>query len=207
MIFHDVTRTISEGMTVHPGDPPTYIRRVTNTSDGGAFNLSKLCISSHAGTHVDAPSHIYADSATVDEIPLETLAGKAEVLRVSESMITRNVLECANVSSDVKRLLLKTNSPTAHSVSFLSEDAAHWLTERGVELVGIDTMSVDSPDSESLPVHRTLLGAGVIIVENLDLESVSPGVYTMICLPLKLKSCDGSPARVMLIDDAEFEIH
>ena len=100
-----------------------------------------------------------------------------------------------------ERLLLKTRSSGVDGAhAFLTPEAARWLVGQGFRLLGIDGPSVDAEEDDSLPVHRILLDAGVVIVEGLDLHLVPAGVYTLICMPLKLKDCDGAPARVMLLE-------
>jgi arylformamidase len=192
----DITTPISSKMPVYPGDPVIRVERVSDVARGDAFTLSALCMGSHTGTHVDAPSHLLPDVATVDRLPLNAMIGDAMLVGLpGVREVTHEVL-AAVVPDGCERLLLKTGDAEAH----MSDEAARWLAECGVRLVGIDTLSVDAPRSETLDVHRTLLGVGVIILENLALDSVSPGRYTLVCLPLKIAGCDGAPARVVLIE-------
>jgi len=180
----DVTLPMSNGPRSLPGDPP--------------FELG------HMGTHVDAPAHFLKGGATVDQLPLEILVGKARVLEVpGVETIARKDLEKADLRDDI-RLLLKTRmsaqarGDSRHDDSVaLSEDAATYLVQAGIKLVGFDDLSID-PRGTDPKAHQVLLGAGVIVVEGLDLAQVEPGDYDMTCLPLRLVAADGAPARVVL---------
>ena len=181
----DVTLPMSPGPRSSPGEAP--------------FEFG------HAGTHVDAPAQFVKGGPTVDLLPLEILVGKARVLEVpGVETIQRKDLEKADLRDDI-RLLIKTRmSAQAHRDSrhddsvALSEDAATYLVQAGIKLVGFDDLSVDARGSSELKAHQVLLGAGVIVVEGLDLAQVEPGDYDMTCLPLRLVAADGAPARVVL---------
>jgi arylformamidase len=201
--IYDITCTISEDLPIYPGDPVTRITRVLDAANGDAFTLTSISMSTHLGTHVDAPFHFFPDRATVEDIPLDILIGPASVISIETSSgITARDMERFGVLNSTTRILIKTqgDSKGEHPKAYLTEDAVRWIVERGVKLVGIDTISIDSRDDNELAVHRALLGSGVVILESLDLSEVSPGQYTMICLPLKLKGGDGAPARVVLLE-------
>jgi arylformamidase len=160
---------------------------------------------SHSGTHVDAPAHFLRDGASVDQLPLEILLGKARVvaLPVSER-IERDDLEALDLSDDL-RVLLKTRmsgqlrQPTFQQDHiYLTPDAAVYLAQIGIKLVGIDYLSIERFGSDDHASHRALLAAGVVIVEGLDLSDVEPGEYEMACLPLRVAGAEGAPARVVL---------
>ncbi len=158
----------------------------------------------HVGTHVDAPAPFLKGGATVDQLPLEILVGKTRVLDVpGVETIERKDLEKADLRDDI-RLLLRTRmsaqarGDSRHEDSVaMSEDAATYLVQAGIKLVGFDDLSIDGRGSD-LKAHQVLLGAGVIVVEGLDLAQVEPGDYDMTCLPLRLVAADGAPARVVL---------
>lgn len=199
--IHDVTVPLATGMSAYPGDPPYALEAVGN----GPFRLSRVSMSSHAGTHVDAPLHFVASGAAVDQLPLEILLGKARVLELAaRERIERRDLEEADLRDDL-RVLLKTRMSGQmlkggyiEDHVYLSEDAALYLVQAGIKLVGFDYMSVDRAGSTDYPAHHALLGAGVVLVEGLDLSEVEPGEYEMACLPLRLAGGDGAPARVVL---------
>jgi len=190
---------------VYPGDPPFELRFTHRLADGHAYNVAELSMGTHAGTHVDAPFHLLADGATVDELPLEILMGKARVLDLPvRERIERSDLEARDLRADL-RVLLKTRTAgqfhkaqAEHDSVYLTEEAAEYLAQAGLKLVGIDSLSIEEYGSQVFPAHRALLSAGVVIVEGLDLSDVPEGEYDMTCLPLRIAGGDGSPARVVL---------
>ena len=200
--IYDVTRTITSGMAVYPGDPEVRMALTADVKEGAPFTVSSLAMGSHTGTHVDAPRHIFPDGIGVDRISPDQFIGPARVIETGDSIsIDLDQLAASIPPEGCERLLLKTRSEgrdEAHA--FLTPEAARWLVGRDLRLLGIDGPSVDSDKDDSLPVHRILLEAGVVIVEGLDLNRVPAGAYTLICMPLKLKDCDGAPARVMLLE-------
>lgn len=205
----DVTLPLSAELPGYPGDPPFRLEPLLRIEQGAPYNVSRLVSGTHAGTHVDAPAHFVVDGKTVDQLPLELLVGKTRVIEVpAADWIERRDLEKADLRDDL-RVLLKTRisqRPRGHGVHEdpvpLRADAATYLVQAGIKLVGIDCLSVDPLDGKDFPAHRTLLGAGVIVVEGLDLAAVEPGDYDMTCLPLRLSGADGSPARVFLRERA-----
>ena len=177
MPLWDVTRRLGPDTEVWPGDSPVELE-FTRSAEG--VSVGRLACSVHAGTHVDAPAHYYAGGRGVDQLPLDILIGPCLVAD----------LDPALTPPDSERILFRTRG--AH----LDEAGARRLLAAGVRLVGVDTMSIEPEGADAL--HRFLLGAGVVIVENLDLEGVRPGEYELLCLPLRLDQADGSPARVIL---------
>ena len=209
MKTYDITIPITSQMPVWPGDPGVQIERVSKIEAGDSANVSHLSFGAHTGTHVDAPYHFIAEGVTLEKIPLEIFIGRAYVVHLPDiDLITVDVLESAGIPPRTSRVLFKTRNSnlwasgeTEFQTDFvaLSADAAEYLVERGIELVGVDYLSV-APFHDSVPTHRILLGAGVVVVEGLDLSSVKPGSYTLYCLPLKLEGVDGAPARAILIE-------
>jgi arylformamidase len=198
----DVTQLISEQLPVWPGDLPVHVTRV---SDGPPM-LSGLSMSCHAGTHVDAPAHFLLGGAGVDALPLDVLIGPAWVVRFAgRGPLTASMFAEVAIPTDTVRLLIRSDNSDRVVEAFdpdfvaLTTDAATWLLEHGIRLVGIDGPSIEAYDAPGDPVHRTLLAAGVIIVENLALAGVAPGAYELTCLPLPIAGCDGAPARVVLM--------
>jgi arylformamidase len=210
MRTYDISLTISPDMPVWPGDPKVVIKRIAKISEGDNANVSQLELSVHTGTHLDAPNHFLdQDKTTVEQLDLKTLAGRAYVLHLPDEvdLITRTILENAEIPPRTRRLLLRTRNShlwaqqeKKFNQTFVGIDAsgAEYLTERGVRLVGVDYLSV-APYHEGRPTHEILLGSGVVIVEGLDLSQVSQGRYTLYCLPLKLQGAEGAPARAILI--------
>ena len=206
----DISVPISPGLPVWPEDPPIEFERYRAISAGDDCNASRLCCSVHTGTHVDAPGHFIDNALTVEDLSLDTLLGPALVIEVpTAGAIEPDFLESVLLPHGIVRLLFKTRNSDLwrkpdHSFHTdyvaLSQRAAAWIVDRGIRLVGVDYLSVQIfTDSEPL-THRTLLKAGVIIVEGLNLQAVRPGSYQLICLPLKLVGSDGAPARAVLIE-------
>jgi arylformamidase len=210
MQFYDITLTITPDLPVWPGDPKVELERVSKIEDGANANVSRIAMSAHTGTHVDAPYHFLGDSPiTVEQMPLSVLTGNAQVIYIPEnvSLITRQVLLSLPLITRSKRLLFHTRNSRywaektpGFQKSFvgLSLDAAEMLAEMGVQLIGIDYLSV-APYKNSRPTHEVLLEAGIIILEGIDLSQVPEGEYELCCLPLKLGGADGAPTRAILI--------
>ncbi|HEY7924313.1 MAG TPA: cyclase family protein [Vicinamibacteria bacterium] len=202
--IHDVTVPLVPGLVVFPGDPPLVVERVQQAGDA-PYGLSRLSLTTHSGTHVDAPSHFVAGGATVDELPLEILMGKTRVVELmARERVERADLESLDLRDDL-RVLLKTRmsgqllkSGYQEDHVYLTEDAAVYLVQAGLKLVGFDYLSIDRFGNAGFLAHHALLGAGVIVVEGLDLSEVEPGEYDMACLPLRVGGGDGAPARVVL---------
>jgi arylformamidase len=208
MRTYDITLTITPDMIVWPGDPKVSIQRTSSMDSGDNANVSQISMSCHTGTHVDAPHHFLNNGKTVEDLSLDLLVGRAYVLYLPEvSQITASDLRYAEIPPRTRRLLFKTrnselwkNGHREFKPDFvaLSVDAAEWLVDRNVRLVGIDYLSI-APYNLGSPVHTILLDAGVVVIEGLDLSKVSPGRYTLHCLPLKLGGADGAPTRCVLV--------
>ena len=202
--IHDVTVPLTPGMPTYPGDPPFEIEPV-RTLEGDRYRLSRMRLSTHVGTHVDAPAHFLAGGATVDQLPLEILLGKARVVELaSRERVERADLEALDLRDDL-RVLFKTRMSGQilrggyqEDHLYITVDAAHYLAQAGIKLVGFDYLSIDRAGSADFPAHQALLGAGVVVVEGLDLSAVEAGEYEMACLPLRVGSGDAAPARVVL---------
>ena len=205
MRIFDITLPIYPGMPVYEGDPEVSIRTWLSLEGGGAANVSLLRLGSHTGTHVDAPLHFRSDAPGVDRLPLDVLIGPARVYALGAAdHIDVNSLRGVDLGA-CPRVLFKTRNSARRregrsSPDFvaLAGDGACRLVEAGVQLVGLDGPSADPFSSTDFPVHHTLLDAGIIIVEGLDLYAVPPGDYELLCLPLKIRGGDGAPARVVL---------
>ncbi|MDO9033776.1 MAG: cyclase family protein [Methanoregula sp.] len=198
MEIFDITRPLSAETLVYPGDlKPSFTQR-----DGGKYLISDLHMSSHTGTHIDAPVHYLKSGDTIDAIPLINLIGRCRVVDVSGAGSTITAEHLDGKTDNTTRLLLKTSfsghNKFIETYPSLSFDAACLITGKGICCVGIDSPSIESYHCDGT-VHRELLGKGCIIIELLDLSAVTEGDYDMIALPLRLEGLDGSPARVVLI--------
>jgi arylformamidase len=201
----DVTAPLSRELPTFPGDPSFELRFTHRIADGDPYNVASITMGTHTGTHVDAPYHFVDGGATVEQLPLEILMGKCRVIALGmRESIERADLEAFDLRDDI-RLLLKTRmSGQVRQPTFqedfvsLSADAATYLVQAGIKLVGIDYLSVETYGSRDFAAHHALLEAGVVIVEGLDLSDVEAGEYDLTCLPLSIAGADGSPARVVL---------
>ena len=206
MQFFDISLTIHNSMLVWRGDSPAEID-VFATVEKDGYGQTKLKLTTHTGTHIDAPNHFVANGAGIDQIPLEKLIGPCKVLDMTN--IGRNEIlpeDFKNPVEEGDRILLKTgnykllkDSKFPDEYVSLSEEAAKFLVSKNINLVGIDFLGIEKEKNPGHPVHVTLLLAGVVNVEGLDLENIEPGEYELICLPLKIKNGDGAPARVILV--------
>ena len=207
MTIHDVSVKISPDMVVWPGDAGVEITPVSRISQGGSANISELRMGSHSGTHVDPPLHFIEGGTTVDQLPLDVLIGECVVCDVRDvPAIDIPVLEACAIPEGTERILFKTRNSAfwkenefRTDFTYIDPDAARWLIDRGIRLVGIDYLSVEKYKTPGHPTHMALLSAGVVAIEGLDLSEVSGGRYTLICLPLRIEGGDGSPARAVLI--------
>lgn len=208
MQTYDISLAISPDLPVWPGDPPIVLERVKRMEEGANNNVSRLDMSVHTGTHVDAPYHFLQEGKTVEQLRLNLLTGRVYVLHLPDvDLITADVLEQAQIPPRTRRVLFKTRNSdywarreNSFQTDFvaLNPEGAHYLVQRGVKLVGVDYLSV-APYKKSKLTHEILLKAGVVIIEGLDLSEVSQGRYTLFCLPLKLVGSDGAPARAILV--------
>lgn len=211
MKIHDISLVITPDLPVWPGDQTVELERVSKMEEGEHNNVSRLALSVHAGTHVDAPFHFIANGKTIESLSLNTLVGPVQVIELPASvqLISSADLKEAVIDKGVERVLLKTRNseywkqaglPFQKEFTAVSPDGAAYLLERGIKLVGIDYFSI-APFGDSIPTHRALLGAEVIILEGIDLSAISAGRYQLYCLPLKLGGSDGAPARAILIEE------
>jgi len=204
--IYDVSLTIHPDMPVWPGDPGVKIKPVDSISGGDSGNVSVIHLSTHAGTHVDAPRHFIPRGIGIDGISPEVLVGRARLVRISSAIqsVDRKTLEKLDLKN-VERLILSTRDSSlakektiTPDYAFLSEDAAQYLVDKGIKLVGTDNFSIDEFHNNNQPAHHILLAAGVVILEGLDLIGIPAADYELLCLPLKIENADGAPARVFL---------
>jgi len=203
----DISVPLQARMPLWPGSPGVRLDAVLRIDAGDEVNASQLTCGVHAGTHVDAPWHFLVDGTTVEQLPLDVLVGEAWVAHLpSVDAVSAEVLAAQGLPRQSRRLLLRTRNSewwAAGETAFreeyvaLTEDAAEWVVDRRIRLIGVDYLSVqryrDPPNT-----HRILLRAGVVIVEGLNLAGVSAGRYELLCLPLRLSGAEGAPARAVL---------
>jgi arylformamidase len=201
----DISLPISCVMPIWPGDPRPQLTPVTSLEAEG-FQVSQLVLGTHTGTHLDAPRHFIPGGRTIDQVDLDALVGVCRVVEVinTEGPISRADLQRVELHPG-ERLLLKTRNSqqpagptfTPHFVA-LDPSAADYVCEQGVRLVGIDGPSIDAWDASDFPSHKRLLGADILILENLVLRHVVPELYGLIAVPLNLIGADGCPIRALL---------
>ncbi|HYY58832.1 MAG TPA: cyclase family protein [Pyrinomonadaceae bacterium] len=206
----DVSVPISQDTPTYPGDPHIEIEQWAALGRGDTANVSMLHFGAHTATHVDAPAHFIEGAPKVDSLPLDVLIGEAKVVEIPTDV---RAIEARHVDSltldGAKRVLFKTRNSSLWAnvaggfrtdFTYLAPDAARALVRMGVQLVGIDYLSVEQFKPERFETHTTLLSGGVVIVEGLDLREVRAGTYELICLPLRITggTGDGAPARAVL---------
>lgn len=205
--IYDLSVPIRTGGLVYPGNPEISIELQQAVAKGASANVSLIRFGSHTGTHADASRHFFDDGQPADKIPLEHLIGPAILVAFPDDVrsVTAEHLKAKGLKGH-KRVLIRTRNSGLLSqgefvrdYTFLAPDGAQYLVDLGVELVGVDYLSIEQFHSGHHRTHRTLLERSVVIIEGLDLSVPQPGEYQFICLPLRLEGCDGAPARAVLI--------
>ena len=212
MRIHDISVTVTESIPTWPGDPPVSLRRAHSISKGDAANVSRLEAGVHTGTHIDAPVHFIEGARGIDSLPLEALVGPCLVVAADPPGTTLRPEDLP--ATDATRILFKTRNSRHWAAArqglqggfdedfvAIGLELATDLIRRGIQLVGVDYLSVEEFRAPfEHPVHRALLEAGIVILEGCDLSAVESGEYHLYALPVKLGGSDGAPARAILIE-------
>jgi len=206
MRIYDISVPIREKMPTWPGDPAVKVSLAMSMERGDGANVSALSMGAHTGTHFDAPYHMVQGGQTVDRLDLETLVGPCRVFEIpTEDEIDVTHLRGMPLKGTTRVLFKTTNSNLwaasdefSEEFVYLTPTAAKFLVGMGVKLVGVDYLSVEGYNAQGAPAHLALLGAGVIILEGLNLADVPPGDYELIALPLKIEGAEGAPGRALL---------
>ncbi len=215
MKIWDISRSLSNEFAEWPGDEPFRYRLTNEIAKGASVNLGAVSMSVHNGTHADARFHFETNGESIEKAPLDLYLGRATVVDLSQSfsrLKEKHLITLDDLRPDAEeiaatsRLLLKTgrwsdSTVFPEKIPVLAADVPVWLQKNGVKLLGVDLPSVDDIDSKSLQNHHALAGAGVAIIESLDLSDVAPGVYNFAALPLKIAGADGAPVRAVLWRD------
>ena len=174
------------------GDPAPRMRRLQEIEENAEYTLSVYSASAHAATHADAPLHYILGGADAEELPLSPFVGGCTVLSCSGELTGA---EAEELLSGVKerRILLK-----GFGNAFLSQSAAFAFVSEGIRLVGTDAPSIGRGNQENR-AHRELLGTGIPILENLDLDEIEPGNYFLVAAPIKMAGIEGAPVRALLL--------
>lgn len=210
MRIFDISVPITQDLPVWPGDPKIVIEQLDSIDGGSHANVSRISMCVHAGTHVDAPHHFLNNKQGIDTLPLELLTGSTYVACLPDSVyaIDSAAVEAAQIPEGTRRLLFRTRNSDFWSgnvkefqTSFtaVTTDGAEAIIRKGVKVIGLDYLSV-APYKQGEPVHKALLGAGIVLIEGLNLAAVPQGHYTLYCLPLKIAGADGAPARAILVE-------
>ena len=210
MPIYDISLTISNDLPVWPGDTPVNLVRNRDMHYGELYTLSQLTSTVHVGSHLDAPMHFVRHGHGVDQIELSKLIGPCFVVNLPGiDSIDAQSLEQAHIPENTTRLLCRTRNSeywargdNVFHTDFVAIEpsGAEWIVQHGMQLVGVDYLSVGAYEG-GIPTHEILLSNGVVPVEGLDLSRIDPREYQLICLPLKLKDCDGAPVRAVLMRD------
>jgi arylformamidase len=199
----DVSRPLDSRLAVWPGDTEFDFQLTWKQSAGASVNVGAVRLSTHCGTHVDAPFHFDEQGQKVDELALATFVGKAIVVHVPN----RPAISRDDLSRDwqgATRLLLRTDAwddphTFPQQIPVVERDVPAWLGSQGIVLLGVDVPSVDVFDTQELPNHHALAENGIAILESLNLQGVEEGVYNLVAAPLKLVGGDAAPVRALLM--------
>jgi len=207
MTFIDISLPVQADLPAWPGDPKIKLYWLSQIDQGSEANVSGLKMSVHSGTHIDAPFHFIQKGATIDKIDLEEMIGNAIVIEVPshltsinfEYLETLDLLGCERILFKTKNSLKWERNEKIFDRTFIGidPDGAKWLVGKKIRLVGIDYLSI-APYECTVEPHKILLGAGILVLEGLNLSNVEGGKYRLICLPLNLVGREGAPARAML---------
>ncbi len=201
----DISRSLTSTTAVWPGDIPYSLPSVVRRSDGDTVNVTRLNMSSHTATHMDAPYHFTDDGSTVEQMDLARYWGLAQLVTVQKESGPLSPADFAHVDlSLAPRLLVHSRAshqdPTQfhHDYVYPSPELADFLGQYGIILYGADAPSMDASDSQTLDGHHALLRNDIMILEGLNFTAVDDGLYELVALPLKLVHGDGSPIRAAL---------
>ena len=211
MRIYDITQPLTDATPVWPGDESVTLVLSASMARGATVNVGRLSTSLHAGTHVDAPYHYRSDGARVDAYEIERFVGACAVIACPTLFgpVNLQVVEEAwsRIASPVEagtRVLIQTRATRglgwSNTFPHLTVEVVGWLASIGCRLVGLDAPSYDPMDSKTLDAHHALAEAGIANLENLVLDDVPEGVYTLAALPMAIVGMDAAPVRAVLID-------
>jgi len=205
---YDISILLGVESVVFPGIQPFSMKQAEISVGNETFRSSDLVISAHAGTHLDAPSHLKTYKKTMDQYSIESFILPAIVVNIEDKEAIRlSELKGFEINRGDALLLRTSNSETGRNVCsapsdsyvYMSVEAADLCVEKGVSLVGFDYFVGEKANDKFAPIHHRLFKKDILILEGANLKDVPPGRYTMFCLPLKMKGSEGSPVRAILI--------
>ena len=192
----DITREVLS-CPVFPGDPVAILEKVKTIGDDCQYNLGKIEMCLHNGTHMDAPLHFLSDEKDITEIPHEAFFGPCVVVEANTEMITGAFVE-EYFPRNAKRILVKSGGKAV-----FHESAASAIAQMGCYLVGTDGMTVE-PEGSDGRTHRMFLMDNIALLENLDLSNVKKGDYFLSAAPIKISGAEAAPVRAFLVSDFIF---
>ncbi len=201
----DISTPLDDDTPAYPGDIRFHREVIASFDESGeGYQLSKLALSAHSGTHIDAPAHFLPKGKTIDQIPARRWLSTAVVIDLTQvDEVTAGDLEGQGIRTGDAVLLKANTHRSADSdpddFCAITLDAANYLASRKVNLVGIDALSIETYSDPAWPVHKKLLRNNILIMEGLRLAHVKPGRYTLIATPLFITGGDGAPARALLV--------
>jgi arylformamidase len=210
--IYDISVVLGAESVDHPASTKFSSEKAQVAIGDDIFQISTLTMTVHHGTHVDAPSHLAAYPKTIDKYALEDFILPALVVSIKDKKaVKREELENIDIKQGDAILFKTANSTSGKALSgvfhdkgivYISVEAAEFCAQKKVKMVGIDYLGPENPEGEpGGPVHHALLGKDILVLEGLNLKDVPPGRYTLFCLPLKIKDCEASPVRAILVGD------
>ena len=206
-MLYDISPALTAGMPVWPGDTPFQSSPNWVLEGGCPVNVARLTLSPHSGAHADAPLHYLADGAAIGAVPLTPYLGPCRVVHClapgAELSLPRLQAALQGSGPLPPRLLIRTYAQFPHTAwdqdfPGIAAEVIDWLGSQGVQLIGVDTASLDPADSKTMAAHLAVARQRMAILENLVLDAVPAGDYELIALPLKLMDTDASPVRAIL---------
>lgn len=203
----DISQTLRPGLPVWPGDTEFGFERTWDMAKGSPVNVARMTMSTHSGTHGDAPLHYGVDAPDIASLALDPYIGECLVVDARGVTGAIGVDDLPAIDS-ADRVLFRTYETFPHDqwredFTAISADAIRWLAAQGVKLIGTDAPSVDPQESKSIDAHKAVLEADMRILEGLVLDEVPAGRYELIALPLKIADGDAGLCRAILRELAE----
>jgi len=206
--IYDISVMLGRESIDYPGDAPYSRKVMCAIRDGAPFELSRLAMSAHSGTHIDFPAHFVLNGKTQDQCDISDFILTAQVVEIEDAEAIRPAeLQHLDINPN-EALLFKTENSRrglcksggfSDGYVHLSPEAAEFCVDKKVSLIGLDYITIEKHGDDTFPAHRKILGNNISVLEGIDLENVPSGTYTLICLPLKIKGGEASPVRAVLL--------
>ena len=189
----DITSLLNQNTKIYPGDPEFKLKQIFTIEKDG-LNLCGLSLGTHTGTHIDAPLHFFNSKESIADLDLKYLITNAIVVDVSGlNSIDEKFISGLSLNG-INSILFKTDRKDI----YLTKTGAQYIAGKGILIVATECLDIEDDTDNTFSVHKTLLSNNVLIVENIDLSNVKPGIYKFYCFPLKIENADGSPVRAVL---------